>query len=274
MSSTTVENNSISDNENELIEEHNETHTKKLKEPVPDTGEEDIAENKTDFEYYDELSKKINEISSQMTKQLASLKQFKKELDKHHYKIAREAKKKIKRVNPNKQSAGFEKPTLIPEKFLNFINNGIENNGFTDEKMTELQEKNLNSESLIPRSFVTRIVYDYIKHKKLYKDTDKDGTKDNKRCINPDETIKELFSMKDTEDLDFFNFQTYVCKLFPKKNKNEDNNEVEQTENNESEDLNLEGNNEDEEDEEEPEPEPVKTKSKSKSKSKQSSSSI
>jgi hypothetical protein len=101
---------------------------------------------------------------------------------------------------------------------------------------------------------VTRIVYDYIKHCNLYKETEND----NKRYINPDASIKELFSMGDDEEIGFFNFQTYMCRLFPKKAK--DNEEDEEDE----EEVEVEEAAQDEEEVEEPEP--VKTKSKSKSK--------
>ena len=166
----------------------------------------------------------------------------------------------------------------------------------SEEKTKELEEKNLLEDSMIPRSIVTRMVYDYIKHLNLYEE----NADQNKRFIKPDEAIKSLFSMEvvpvrrnkdgvvvkvgenlvkdqseskddklsnELEPIGFFNFQTFVCRLFPKVNKLKKSNEKVEEDEDEDEVENLEtGEEEDEEVEPEPEPEPVKKKS-SKSKS-------
>jgi len=240
------------------------TKASKEKEPVPEVAEENVAENKSEFETYEEVATERKEVMSQIKKLYSRLTYLEKEGDKFHSKIAKEAKKKNKRANPdpNKKPAGFETPSPIPEKFFKFITNGLKKKKFSEEKTKELEEKDLKADSMIPRSFVTRIVYDYIKHCNLYKETEND----NKRYINPDASIKELFTMEDEEEIGFFNFQKYVCRLFPKKDKkaksDEEDDEEEEVE---------EAAEEEEEEAEEPEPEPVK---KSKSKGKTASSSV
>ena len=229
------------------------TKTKAIKEPVPETSQEDVAENKSEFETYEEVAKARIELLATIKKNTARLAYLDKEADKFHTKLAKEAKKKNKRVNtdPNKKPAGFETPVLIPDKFHKFITNGLKKNKFSEEKTTELNEKNLQSDSMIPRSIVTRMVYDYIKHSNLYEE----NAEQNKRFIKPDEAIKTLFSMTDQEEIGFFNFQTYVCRLFPKKVKTTSEEEVEAEEDVE------EAAAEEEEEEVEPEPEPIKKKS-------------
>jgi len=260
----------------EEVQEELQTKTSKVsatkaapkeKEPVPEAAEEDVAENKSEFESYEEVAKEKKDIMTQIKKLYSRLTYLEKEGDKFHSKTAKEAKKKNKRANPdpNKKAAGFETPTPIPEKFFKFVTTALKKKKFSEEKTKELEEKDLKAESMIPRSFVTRMVYDYIKHQNLYKETEND----NKRYINPDAAVKELFTMEDNEEIGFFNFQTYVCRLFPKKDKKA-----------KSENADAEEDEEDEEDEEgedveaveeEDEPEPVKTKSKTKSKAANSS---
>ena len=201
-------------------EQINKTSNKKktVKEPVPDVADEDIAEIKPEFASYEDACKEEKIIQARMKKDAARLVYIAKEKDKAHSKTAKEAKKKTRRVNtdPNKKPAGFETPTLIPERFYNFISTGLSQNKFSEEKTKELVEKNLQPDSMIPRSIITRMVYDYTKTQQLYIDKD-----DNKREIDADSAIRILFAMKEEEKIEFFNFQTLLCRLFPPKEKKE-----------------------------------------------------
>ena len=51
------------------------------------------------------------------------------------------------------------------------------------------------------------MVYDYVKEENLQDPNDK-------RRIFPDETLKKLFHLKDTDELHFNNFQTYMKRLY------------------------------------------------------------
>ena len=269
--------------------EQTKSKTKAVKEPVPETAQQDIAENKAEFETYEEVANARSEILAAIKKYNARLTFLDKEANRLHSKVAKEAKKKNKRVNtdPNKKPAGFDVPVLIPEKFYKFLITGLKKNKFSEEKTVELTEKNIQSDSLIARSFVTKMVYDYIKHCNLYEE----NADQNKRFIKPDEAIKSLFSMEvvpvtrnkkseivkvgdtlqknqteskddkvsdELEPIGFFNFQTYVCRLFPKKAKAQDEEEEDDTD-----EAVEEAAEEVEEEaaEEEPAPEPIKKKS-------------
>jgi hypothetical protein len=281
----------------ELEYEEVETKVLKEKEPVPENSQEDIAENKSEFETYEEVAKARKDELLKIKQSYARLAFLEKEADRFHAKTAKEVKKKNKRVNsdPNKKPAGFETPVLIPEKFFKFITNGLKKGKFSEEKTKELEEKNLQEDSMIPRSIVTRMVYDYIKHLNLYEET----ADQNKRFIKPDDAIKTLFSMSivpvrrnkdglvvkvgeilakeqveskddsvtdELEPIGFFNFQTFVCRLFPKVDKSVKNSNKVDDEEEEVENLADQEVDEEEESEEVVEPEPVKKKS-SKSKS-------
>jgi hypothetical protein len=239
--------------EDEVSQPVEKTKTKAVKEPVPETEQQDIAENKSEFETYEDVATARAEILAAIKKYNARLTFLDKEANRLHHKVAKEAKKKNKRVNtdPNKKPAGFETPVPIPDKFYKFISNGLKNNKFSEEKTLELNEKNLQSDSLIARSIVTRMVYDYIKHSNLYEE----NSEQNKRFIKPDEAVKTLFSMTNEEEIGFFNFQTYVCRLFPKKVKAQEEVEVDEDEEEVEEEA------AEEEEEVKPEPEPVKKKS-------------
>jgi len=272
----------------EQLVEQTKTKTKAVKEPVPETAQQDVAENKAEFETYEEVANARSEILAAIKKYNARLTFLDKEANRLHSKVAKEAKKKNKRVNtdPNKKPAGFDVPVLIPDKFYKFLTTGLKKNKFSEEKTTELTEKNIQSDSLIARSFVTKMVYDYIKHCNLYEE----NADQNKRFIKPDEAIKSLFSMQvvpvtrnkkgdivkvgdvlqknqteskddkvaeELEPIGFFNFQTYVCRLFPKKAKAQDEEEEDDSEDVAEEVEEVE----EEAAEEEPAPEPVKKKS-------------
>ena len=67
---------------------------------------------------------------------------------------------------------------------------------------------------MIPRTQLTKMVYDYIKDNNLQDPKDK-------RIIHPDDKIKSLFHIENGNVLEFKTFQTYMAKLY-KKAKEED----------------------------------------------------
>jgi len=199
--------------ESEIIQEELTSN----KEPLPDNTQENVAENKSLYNSYEEVIKVIRELQSEITSKFKQINVLQKEADKFHSKTVKEAKKKNKRSNSfdaNRKPSGFEAPVQIPEKFYEFIRYGLDNNKFTEEKTKDLNDKDLTLQSNIPRSLVTKIAYDYIKNLDLYSDN-----KEDKRKILPDEHIKRLFDIKEDETIEFSNFQTYVSRLFPKKQK-------------------------------------------------------
>ena len=58
------------------------------------------------------------------------------------------------------------------------------------------------------------MVYDYIKEKDLQ-------TKEDRRVIKPDAHLNKLFHLKDSDTLEFKNFQTFMARLY-KRNFDED----------------------------------------------------
>ena len=205
------------------------TSETKEKEPLPENTQEDIAEVK--YETYEDFSKKIKSRLLECFNTIKEITHLMKDADKSHAKTAKEVKKKQKRnkSDVNRKPSGFESPVLIPSKFYDFIKYGLEHNKFSEEKTKDLVEQDLNLESKISRSLVTKIAYDYIKNSNLYIEETKDGENQGRRLIAPDEEIKKLFSIVEEDDpIGFFNFQKFVSRLFPKKQKSDsDESEVE-----------------------------------------------
>ena len=250
--------------EEELLDINDQIKQIKEKEPVPESfSGQDVAENKSEFESYEQVSKALKENYAEIKKLNAKSLYLHKEADKLHAKTAKEARKKNRRNNsdPNKKPSGFETPVLIPDNFFKFISNGLKKNKFSEQKTEELKEKNYQADSMIPRSIVTRMVYDYVKTQQLYEDIVDENTDQNKRSIKPDEAIKTLFSMTENEEIGFFNFQTYVCRLFPKIDKSKKTSDkFDDQDVDEIDEVDEEVEEVEEVEEPEPEPEPIKKK--------------
>ena len=71
---------------------------------------------------------------------------------------------------------------------------------------------NIDKDTMLARTVVTKMIYDYIKEHKLQVEEDK-------RKINPDEALTDLFDLKEGDELSFKSFQTHMKKLYPSKAK-------------------------------------------------------
>ena len=96
-------------------------------------------------------------------------------------------KDKEKRNKGNKQPSGFAKPTQVSDELCNFMN----------------KEKG----SLIARTDVTKYIIQYIKDKDL-----QDKQKKNK--IVPNESLKHLLGVGETDEVTYFNLQRLINQHF------------------------------------------------------------
>lgn len=112
--------------------------------------------------------------------------------------IERSSKKYIKQLERelskrkskgNRKPSGFAKPTKISEKLCEFMN------------------KPMGTE--LARTEVTQHLISYIKKNKLQNET-------NKRLITPDSQLKSLLGIKDSDELNYFNLQSYMNQHFIK----------------------------------------------------------
>ena len=95
-------------------------------------------------------------------------------------------KKEVKHKG-NRKPSGFAKPTKVTKELCEFMNK---------EEGTE-----------IARTEVTKSLIDYIKLNELQ-------NKENTKLILPDDKLKFLLGLNDTDELTFFNLQKYMNKHF------------------------------------------------------------
>jgi upstream activation factor subunit UAF30 len=135
-----------------------------------------------------EFFAKLNQLSTLF----ASLKTEFRNLEKkwgRELKTAQKSQAKRKRRAGNRQPSGFVKPTKISDELAKFL-----------EKPTGTE---------MARTDVTREINKYIRSHNLQ-------DKENGRKINPDAKLQSLLKLKKTDELTYFNLQTYMAPHFAK----------------------------------------------------------
>ena len=120
-----------------------------------------------------------------------ALKALNKEMERAHkleIKDASKRKKSTKDASEKRDPSGFNAKQPVPPEFCE-------------------QPWGCAADQELPRTMLTKMVYDYVKEENLQDPNDK-------RNIFPDETLKKLFHLKDTDELHFNNFQTYMKRLY------------------------------------------------------------
>ena len=114
-----------------------------------------------------------------------------KELSKvHKYEV--KMYKTMKKTKSNRLS-GFNKPTEVPAPLQKLLK--------------------LSPDEKLPRTQITKLIYEYIKQNNLQSATDK-------RTINPNKELQKLFGLEKNEQLSFYNIQTHMKKIYQTKNDN------------------------------------------------------
>lgn len=132
----------------------------------------------------DDFLKMARELKSRVTK-------LEKTISKEHKQLDKKARGKRRRVvNPDAPPSGFAKPGPVSDELRKFLN--------------------LGKNELIARTEVTKAINSYCKAHKLQNEADK-------RKILPDTHLRKLLKMKKSDDLTFFNLQTYLKVHFPNK---------------------------------------------------------
>merc|ERR1711918_227514 len=122
---------------------------------------------------------------------MGEVRQLFKEKERAHDREIKMARKNRKSSNANKGSkepSGFNKPGPVPKEFC-------------------MQPWGCDESVQLPRTVLTKMVYDYIKEHELQDEADK-------RIIHPDSVIKKTFHLKEGDTLEFKTFQTYMAKLY------------------------------------------------------------
>ena len=158
----------------------------------------EVTEPKPTDPTFAELSSKFQEKYSEFIKLGKQLNNEFKTLVKVHNREIRLTKKSRRRRNTDrtKDPSGFNKPTQVPAKVASLFN--------------------IDGNTMLARTVVTKMIYDYIKEHKLQEESDK-------RKIKPDAALTDLFSLTEDDELSFKSFQTHMKKLYPSKSKSTSN---------------------------------------------------
>ena len=149
---------------------------------------EEVVEDKDVVEdVFKVLVDKISSLTTLNKEIQVALKQVSKDYDKLK-KIVDKIQKK--RENARKSPSGFAKPNKISEELCDFI--GVPHG--TEKSRTD----------------ITRFINSYVKEHNLNKP-------DNKRIILPDEKLKKILNVKDTDVVTFFVLQRLISHHFPPK---------------------------------------------------------
>jgi upstream activation factor subunit UAF30 len=149
-----------------------------------DSGNDDHNELFTQF---DQLVSQLTNMKSQITGIQQNIKQLEKSVKKNMKGLKKEV---VKTKNKgNRQPSGFAKPSKVTKELCEFMNKA--------------------EGSEIARTEVTRALVSYIKENKLENTT-------NSKIISPDDKLKILLGLDDSQELTYFNIQKYMNKHFVK----------------------------------------------------------
>jgi chromatin remodeling complex protein RSC6 len=137
------------------------------------------------FEDFENVIEKLSYFKSEINIIQQQLKTIEKKVKKEVKSLKKAVNKK--KNKGNKAPSGFAKPTKVSKELCKFLNK---------EEGTE-----------IARTEVTSFLSSYVRTNNLQ-------NKDNKKIILPDEKLKYLLGINDSEELTYFNLQKYMNKHF------------------------------------------------------------
>jgi len=139
------------------------------------------------FEKFDQLVSQLTNMKSQITGIQQNIKQLEKSVKKNMKGLKKEV---VKTKNKgNRQPSGFAKPSKVTKELCEFMNKA--------------------EGSEIARTEVTRALVSYIKENKLENTS-------NSKIISPDDKLKLLLGLDDSQELTYFNIQKYMNRHFVK----------------------------------------------------------
>ena len=161
----------------------NNEEVKSSKKPIFELDKKFESNNEEVFERLKEIK------SNQMLlfkEQDLLIKQYKKNCDVELKKFSGKRRKKILEGGETKRS-GFTKPTRIPKQIAEFLG--------------------LSEEAVLPRTEVTKHIYEYIKSNELQ-------IKEDKKKSYTDAKLSELFNLPEKSVIEFSTFQVLLSKVY------------------------------------------------------------
>ena len=139
------------------------------------------------FVQFEQLVTQLNQMKTQITGIQQNIKQLEKSVKKQMKGLKKEVTKT--KNKGNRQPSGFAKPSKVTKELCEFMNKA--------------------EGSEIARTEVTRALVAYIKENKL-------ENVGNSKIISPDDKLKVLLGLDDSQELTYFNIQKYMNKHFVK----------------------------------------------------------
>ena len=136
---------------------------------------------------FEQLITQLNQMKTQITGIQQNIKQLEKNVKKQSKGLKKEVTKS--KNKGNRQPSGFAKPSKVTKELCEFMNKA--------------------EGSEIARTEVTRALVAYIKENKLENTS-------NSKIISPDDKLKVLLGLDDSQELTYFNIQKYMNKHFVK----------------------------------------------------------
>ena len=139
------------------------------------------------FVQFEQLVTQLNQMKTQITGIQQNIKQLEKSVKKQMKGLKKEVTKT--KNKGNRQPSGFAKPSKVTKELCEFMNKA--------------------EGSEIARTAVTLALVAYIKENTLENTT-------NSKIISPDDKLKVLLGLDDSQELTYFNIQKYMNKHFVK----------------------------------------------------------
>lgn len=157
-----------------------------------DTSSQQEEKKTSTVEAFESVAERFSSNLKKVKQLISDLSRDYQLLEKSHKREVKDARKNRRNKGSKKRDvkSGFNKPTPVPDDVA---------------KMFDIEPG-----TLLARTVITKMIYQYIKDNGLQNVEDK-------REIYPDSKIRKLFQLSKTDQLTFKNFQTHMKKLYPKK---------------------------------------------------------
>lgn len=157
---------------------------------------------------------KLEELIKNFENDLKTIKNIVKELKKSHTSETKGKKNKSKN-SENKEARkayGITEKVILPPNVNEFIKYTLDSKKLDPEFIKNNSDifDDFTKETLVARTKINSIIHNYIKTNKLYINEDK------RTEFAPDNKLKELFDMKDNEELHLRNIQSYLKRAYDK----------------------------------------------------------
>ena len=158
---------------------------------------------------------KLEEVIKNLESDLKTVKGLAKEIKKNYNAdLKKNGTKKTKKTESNgyKKTSGITEPKVLPPNVHEFIKYALTNKKLAEDFVNNNNDifKDFTTETLVARTKVNSIIHNYIKSNNLYVDEEK------RSVYKPDAKLKELFEMKNEEDLNLKNMQRFLKRAYDK----------------------------------------------------------